>query len=126
MTIESITMNDKISYGTNQQLSHNSKMENNILTVYIQNTEIRTETPFFIQSPKPLYILLSDVFNLNDQCITTGRVISLKCVEYFNDEFTYSVQYYIFLRFSCWSSYILEITHLLNEKIGHRSVFLTR
>lgn len=119
-------MNDKISYGTNQQLSHNSKMENNLLTVYIQNTEIRTETPFFIQSPKPIYILLSDVFNLNDQCINTGRVISLKCVEYFNDEFTYRVQYYIFLRFSCWSSYILEITHLLNEKIGHRSVFLTR
>lgn len=35
MIIESITLNDKISYGINQQFSHNSKMENNLPTVYI-------------------------------------------------------------------------------------------
>lgn len=37
MLIENITLRGKISYGTDQQCSHtcNSKMENNLPTVYI-------------------------------------------------------------------------------------------
>lgn len=35
MLIENITLSGKIFYGTDQQCSHNSKMENNLPTVYI-------------------------------------------------------------------------------------------
>lgn len=48
MLIENITLSGKNFYVTDQQCSHNSKMENNLPTVYIQNAlpEIRTEKPF--------------------------------------------------------------------------------
>lgn len=35
MLIENITLSGKFFYGTDQQCSHNSKMENNLPTVYI-------------------------------------------------------------------------------------------
>lgn len=35
MLIENITLSGKGFYGTDQQCSHNSKMENNLPTVYI-------------------------------------------------------------------------------------------
>lgn len=50
MLIENITLSGKVFYGTDQQCSHNSKMENNLPTVYtyIQNAlhESWTDTPF--------------------------------------------------------------------------------
>lgn len=66
MIIENITLSGKIFYGTDQQCSHNSKMENNLPTVYIFRMRcLKVGQTHFSHSITNIYIrFISDVFNL--------------------------------------------------------------
>lgn len=65
MIIENITLSGKVFYGTDQQCSHNSKMENNLPTVYIFRMRcLKVGHTHFSYPITNIYIrFISDVFN---------------------------------------------------------------
>lgn len=66
MLIENITLSGKVFYGTDQQCSHNSKMENNLPTVYIFRMRyLKLGQKNLFHPITNIYIrFISDVFNL--------------------------------------------------------------
>lgn len=66
MLIENITLSGKVFYGTDQKCSHNSKMENNLPTVYIFRIRyLKLGQKHLFHPITSIYIrFISDVFNL--------------------------------------------------------------
>lgn len=107
MIIENITLSGKNFYVTDQQCSHNSKMENNLPTVYIQNAlpEIRTDTLFFIPSPISIYVLW-----------VMFLILLVKCI-FLELRYYRSMHYY-------WTGYFFEV-HWIYLIINLYIVFTT-